>query len=352
MSENTNKPWLFAGPCSAESREQVLDTAQALMDLENLKIFRASLWKPRTQAGHFEGVGEQGLDWLCEVKQRFNIPVATEVGNPKHAELALKKGIDVLWIGARTTVNPFYVQEIAEALRGSQAQIWVKNPVHPDLSLWIGAINRMEQMGLKNIGAIHRGFFQYMENRYRNAPEWQIPLELMRHIPTLNMVCDISHIAGKRDLLEEVAQKATRLQFKGLMIETHLNPDKALSDAAQQITPENLKKWIKNLHTYQENNGEAHKELHALRKEIDKLDLQLWQVLSERMIMAKKIGALKKEQNLSIFQKNRWQEVMENYMKIAQHYHISQTFAEKLANAIHQYAIACQDDLMHKKEDV
>lgn len=342
------RPLVIAGPCSAETEEQVMDTARRLKKTST-QIYRAGIWKPRTRPNSFEGVGVKGLKWLKQVKEETGLFTTTEVANAQHAYEALKYGVDMLWIGARTTVNPFTIQEIAEALSGVDIPIFVKNPVNPDVDLWIGSIERLQKVGITRIAAVHRGFSSFSENRYRNSPNWQIPIELKRLRPDLPMVCDPSHIAGKRTLLQEVAQKAMDLNFDGLMIETHPDPDSAWSDAKQQITPEELGTLLDHLilrRTDPGNNGFIHK-LEELRGEIDRLDQELMNILEDRMKVATKIGLVKKENSVTILQPARWDQIISKYLEEGHSKGFSDEFIRKLFMAIHQESINMQTKVMN-----
>ena len=304
------KVMVIGGPCSVETPEQFMATAKEMKAL-NVDVLRGGIWKPRTRPGGFEGVGLEALKWIKDVKAETGLPFATEVGSPEHVELALKYNVDILWIGARTTVNPFTMQHIADALKGVDVPVLVKNPVNPDLALWIGGIERIYNAGIKNLGAIHRGFTSFEKAKYRNLPNWQIAMELKRQFPDLPVICDPSHIAGNRDLIEEVCQRAMDLDFDGLMIESHINPDVALSDAAQQVTPVNLGRILDNLIIKSETstNAEFISKLEVLRGQIDKLDKELVEVLSARMNLADKIGEYKKDNSVTTFQQSRWDEI-------------------------------------------
>ena len=293
------RPIIIAGPCSAESREQVLNTAQSLAS-KGIRIFRAGIWKPRTKPGGFEGVGAVGLPWLKEVKEKTGMLTSTEVATPYHVFEAIKAGIDILWIGARTVANPFAMQELADALKGTDIPILVKNPVNPDLELWIGAIERIYGAGIRNIGVIHRGFSSYEKKLYRNLPLWHIPIELKRRYPDLSMFCDPSHIGGKRELVAPIAQQALDLNFDGLIIESHCDPDHALSDAAQQLTPDVLDYTLSMLVI--RDNAQTTEDITVLRKQIDEIDEQLLATLAKRMRISKEIGTYKKEHNMPILQ--------------------------------------------------
>ncbi len=306
LFDNTSRPILISGPCSAESEEQLISVASALAG--RVTVFRAGLWKPRTRPGCFEGVGKEGLPWMQRVKREFSMPVATEVANAEHVELALSAGIDLLWIGARTTVNPFAVQEIADALRGCDVPVLVKNPVNPDLELWIGALERLNNAGLTRLGGIHRGFSSYGEKLFRNAPQWQLPLELRRRMPELPVFCDPSHIAGKRELVMLLSQQAMDLNFDGLMIETHCNPVCALSDARQQVTPDELFMMMERL-VRRSVVGDG-SEFASYRKQIDDIDDALMRLIAKRMEVSREIGELKREKGLAVFQPFRYNETM------------------------------------------
>ncbi|BDS09667.1 bifunctional 3-deoxy-7-phosphoheptulonate synthase/chorismate mutase type II [Aureispira anguillae] len=343
-----NKPMLIAGPCSAESRMQVLETAKKLKE-QNLAYFRAGIWKPRTRPGAFEGVGTIGLSWLQEAKKLYQLPICTEVANVKHVYEALKAGMDMLWIGARTSTNPFAVQEIAEALRGVDIPIMVKNPINPDLKLWIGAIERFEKCGIQNIAAIHRGFSIYEKIDYRNQPKWQIAVDLQREYPDMLMICDPSHIGGKRAHILKISQKALDLNFDGLMIETHHQPQEAWTDAAQQITPKQLMETLEQLIIRDKEPTEvALEELEELRGAIRNLDKELIQLLSDRMSISEKIGHYKKLNNMTILQNSQWEKLLDRNMKQAENAHIAQHFTTKLFKLIHQESINVQEQVLTK----
>jgi len=343
-----SKPLMMAGPCSAETEAQVLEVARQLAAL-GIKVFRAGIWKPRTRPNAFEGVGTEGLAWLRRVKDETGMKIAIEVANVKHVYEALKHGIDVLWIGARTTANPFAVQEIADSLRGVDVTVLVKNPVNPDVELWIGALERINAAGITHIGAIHRGFSSYGKSPYRNDPHWQIPIELRRRIPGLTIINDPSHISGKRDMIMELCQTAIDLDFDGLIIETHCDPDHAWSDAAQQITPQHLGYIIKNLVMRQQNVD--HKNavtLEELRMQIDKLDDEVLQVMEQRMSISEKIGFFKKENNVTILQTNRWSELLKKRINVGLSKGLSEEFVQKIYSAIHEESIQHQKAVMNK----
>ena len=340
-------PLFIAGPCSAETENQVLDIAHQLKD-SDATVFRAGIWKPRTRPGNFEGVGSLALQWMKKVKEETGILTTTEVANANHVDLALKNEIDILWIGARTTVSPFIVQEIAEALRGTKKIVLIKNPVNPDLSLWMGAIERFYSSNIKNIGAIHRGFSTYEKTKYRNNPEWQIAIDLQRKLPDLPLILDPSHIAGRRDLIFDLCQTALDLNYDGLMIETHNDPDNAWSDSKQQITPKNLKELTKNLTVRRiTNNDEVYLDnLDSLRAQINVIDNQLINTLGNRMKVAEKIGLLKKKNNVAVLQSKRWNEILGNMILEGEEKNLSEEFILKVFKAIHQESINHQENIL------
>ena len=342
---DSRRPVVIAGPCSAETREQVLETAEKLA-ANGVKIFRAGIWKPRTKPGGFEGVGVPGLAWLKEVKEKFGMLTATEVATPSHVFEALKAGVDVLWIGARTVTNPFAMQELADALCGTDMPVLVKNPVNPDIELWIGAIQRLWNAGLRNIGVIHRGFSSYDKKIYRNAPLWHIPIELRRRFPEMTIFCDPSHIGGKRELVAPLAQQAMDLNFDGLIIESHCDPDKALSDAAQQLTPEVLDYTLNMLVI--RDNVQTTENISVLRKEIDELDTQLLQLLAKRMGISREIGTYKKEHNMPILQSNRYDEILKSRRERGEQLDLDGEFVNKIMTAIHEESVRVQMKLMEQ----
>lgn len=342
-------PLVIAGPCSAETEEQVLEIAHELKK-SDVSIFRAGIWKPRTRPGGFEGVGEIGLKWLKKAKEETGLLMATEVATAAHVKLALEYDIDVLWIGARTTVNPFAVQEIADALQNTDKIVLLKNPVNPDLSLWLGGLERLYNAGIKKLGVIHRGFSTYEKTKYRNNPEWQIAIELQSKFPDLPLICDPSHITGRRDMIQEVSQQALDLNYDGLIIETHCNPDKAWSDAPQQITPTALKQLCVDLKVRKESDDadEYNQKLAGLRTQIDELDAKLINVLAKRMKIADAIGMLKKERNVAVLQSNRWNEVLGRMILDGEEKGLSEEFVLKLFKAIHQESISHQEKVFKK----
>ena len=346
-----NEPLLIAGPCGAETREQVLETARQLSQINGIKLFRSGIWKPRTRPNSFEGVGEQGLWWLKEVQEQFKLKTTVEVANAHHAELALKHGVDVLWIGARTTVNPFSVQEIADAIKGVDIPVMVKNPIHADLQLWLGAIERINNAGIKKLAAVHRGFHFFGKSKYRNKPMWEIMIELKTLLPDLPIICDPSHISGKRELIQQVAQKALNLGVNGLMIESHINPAKALSDAEQQLTPADLKKLLSELQfpKTESNNIEFTNKLNNFRQMIDEIDDDLINLLRKRISVTEDIGLYKKEHNITVFQLERWQEILRTRSQLAEKLGLSRNHVEKLCQLLHEESIRVQNEVMNKK---
>jgi len=345
------RPFVIAGPCSAETEEQVLQTARAL-SRSGVHLFRAGLWKPRTRPDSFEGVGKTGLAWLRRVKQETGLAVTTEVASSAHVYEALKYGIDVLWIGARSTGNPFSVQDIADALQGVDIPVLVKNPMNPDLKLWLGAIERLQRAGVKRLGAIHRGFSFHGTSPYRNVPRWQIPIEFRRELPDLPLLVDSSHICGRRDMLREVAQKALDLNYDGFMLEVHPNPKQAWSDAAQQITPERFQELLHALVAREPERPDTplREPLKHLRHEIDEIDHDLLQLLGRRMQLSREIGAYKKARNMAILQPDRWNEVLQEALSRGEGLGLSRAFVRILLKAIHQESINHQMNVLHTAE--
>ena len=347
---NQEKPWVIAGPCSVETEEQLLQTVEQLVE-QGIHTIRGGVWKPRTRPNSFEGVGEVAFPWIKKAKALFPVQFAIEVASAQHVELALENDIDYLWVGARTTVNPFNVQEIADALKGVKDKpVFVKNPVNPDLSLWIGALERFDQAGIEKLGAIHRGFSTYQESAYRNIPLWQIPIDLKSRHPELLLLNDPSHIAGRRDLLFEIAQKAMNLQFDGLLIESHRDPDQAWSDAAQQLTPQDLSSLLKKLTIRASNlpNQDFQNELEKIRDAIDETDKELLEVVSRRFELVKKVGTYKKEKNVAIFQLERWQKILENRPEWGKALKLDPEFVKEIYQAIHDESIKIQTDIYNK----
>ena len=345
---NLEHPLVIAGPCSAETEEQVLKIAHELKD-SDVSYFRAGIWKPRTRPGMFEGVGEIGLRWLKKVKEETGMKTCTEVANAAHVKLAIENDVDLLWIGARSTVSPFIMQEIADALAGTDKIVLVKNPVNPDLALWLGGIERLYTAGIKNLGAIHRGFSTYEKTKYRNTPEWQLAIEFQNKFPDLPLINDPSHITGKRDMIFEVSQTALDLNFDGLMIETHFDPEKAWSDAAQQVTPDTLKQIMEDLKVRKQTNTEEEyqKSLNNLRAQITVTDNQLVELLGKRMKVADQIGGLKKEKNVAVLQSKRWNEILGNMILEGETKGLSEEFVLKMFKAIHQESINHQEKVIN-----
>ena len=343
-----SSPLIIAGPCSAETEEQVLSTAKQIALLKRVRIFRAGIWKPRTRPGQFEGIGSIGLEWLKKVKAETGLLTTVEVANAKHVHEALRMGIDFLWIGARTTVNPFSVQEIADALKGVNVPVLVKNPVNADLDLWIGAIERIQKAGITKIGAIHRGFSSADKSQYRNKPIWELPIELKRRMPDIPMICDPSHICGNRELLFNVAQTAIDLDYEGLMIETHCNPVAALSDAKQQVTPSDidkiLEKIVVRLSTVE--NRKFLSTMEDFRDRIDELDAKLISLLANRMEIARSIGEYKKQNGVTILQNLRWNEIVVTRTKQGPEKQLTADFVMKIFENIHQESIHHQKQVM------
>ncbi len=343
-------PLIVSGPCSAESHEQVLSTARELSKIPEIKIFRAGIWKPRTRPGLFEGVGEKGLKWLQDVKKETGLLTTVEVANPKHVELALKNNVDILWVGARTVVNPFSLQELATVLQGVNIPVMVKNPVNPDIELWAGAIERMVLSGINKLVAIHRGFYFFNKTPFRNAPMWEIPIELKRRIPNLPIICDPSHICGKRSLLKEVAQKALDLEMDGLMIESHINPDEALTDPQQQITPSELKNLLHSLVSRKsKGNIEFETKLEKLRSEIDKIDAELIDILSRRMGIIDEIGTYKSQNNITILQLKRWRQIVDDRLSSGLESGLRENFLQKLLEIVHVESIRRQTEIYKQR---
>ena len=345
---NLTHPLVIAGPCSAETEEQVMKIAHELKN-SDVSIFRAGIWKPRTRPGGFEGVGAIGLKWLQKAKAETGLLMATEVANATHVKLALEHDIDVLWIGARTTVNPFAVQEIADALQNTDKIVLVKNPVNPDLALWLGGVERLYNAGIKKLGVIHRGFSTYEKTKYRNIPEWQIPIELQNKFPDLVLICDPSHITGRRDMIQEVSQQALDLNYNGLMIETHTDPDNAWSDAAQQVTPSVLKKIFEDLKVKETHveSDDYNTEMIKLRANIDIADSKLLEILGYRMKVAEQIGALKKENNVAVLQNKRWNEILGKMILDGEEKGLSEEFILRIFKAIHQESITHQEKIIN-----
>lgn len=346
----TSLPFIIAGPCSAETEEQVLSTARELVKIPQVKVFRAGIWKPRTRPSSFEGVGTIGLIWLQRVKNETGLLTTVEVANPQHVAEALEHDVDILWIGARTVVNPFSIQEISEALKGVDIPVMIKNPLNPDIKTWIGALERLNYVGIKKIIAIHRGFSFFNRTPYRNSPMWEIPIELKRLFPNLPVIVDPSHICGDKDLIPATSQKALDLEMNGLMIETHINPEEALTDKEQQITPDQLKELISNLIIRKEYGTiEFENALEELRSEIDKLDEELIDILARRMTVVEEIGKYKKENNITILQLKRWSHIIHDRALGGENLGLSRDFILKLLEAIHEESIQRQTEVMNRK---
>ncbi len=345
-------PFVISGPCSAETEEQLLETATRLAKLDKIDLLRAGIWKPRTSPGNFEGVGEKGLPWMQKARELTGIPFTVEVANTAHVEAALKHDADVLWLGARTTVNPFSVQEIADAVKGVDIPVMVKNPINPDLKLWMGGIERIRKAGITQIGAIHRGFSSFGSMKYRNKPMWHIPIELKRLHPDLPIICDPSHICGRRDLLLSVSQKAADLDFNGLMLESHIAPDDAWSDAKQQITPEVLGELLEKVIWRKEkaDKKEIVSDLAKFREQINQIDDELLTLLGDRMNIAEKIGLYKKDHNLTILQTHRWNDVLNKGVEEGKKKGLTAKFVTKYMDAVHIESINRQDRVMNEEE--
>lgn len=353
FSLGNKRPLIIAGPCSAETKEQTIETAMQLARSGRVDVIRAGVWKPRTQPGTFEGIGEPGLQWLCEVKQATGLPIAVEVANRSHVELALKYGVDLLWIGARTTVSPFAVQEIAESLHDNhEVAILIKNPMTPDIDLWSGAVNRLINEGVprENIGLIHRGFSYFGHSKYRNPPMWHMIFEMRSRFPDMMMICDPSHICGCRPLLYGIAQQAADLCYDGLIIESHICPDKAWSDASQQVTPDDCISMIDNVmwRAKTTEDPEFTSEMNLCRQKIDQIDSELFELLSERMRTSDKIGEIKKASNVAILQSNRWDEICRRMLSMTREMGLSEEFVSSILETIHMESISRQNEIMNK----
>ncbi|MBR6187480.1 MAG: bifunctional 3-deoxy-7-phosphoheptulonate synthase/chorismate mutase type II [Prevotella sp.] len=345
LPSDNERPFVIAGPCSAESEEQVMNTATQLA-MKGCHNFRAGVWKPRTKPGGFEGHGEKALPWMQRVKQETGMNVAIEVATPEHVELALKYGIDILWIGARTTANPFAMQALADALKGTDIPVFVKNPVNPDLELWIGAMERLNQAGVKRLGAIHRGFSSYEQKIYRNNPLWQVPIELRRRIPELPLISDPSHIGGRRELIAPLCQQAMDLGFDGLIVESHCDPDKAWSDAKQQVTPDVLD-YILSLLVIRDEHATT-EGIHELRKQIDELDNQIMDILAKRMKVCREIGNYKKEHNMTVLQASRYNEILNKRGVQGTLSGMAPEFVAKVFESIHEESVRQQMEIINK----
>lgn len=345
LPSDNERPYVIAGPCSAETEEQVMTTARHLAG-KGCHIFRAGVWKPRTKPGGFEGNGETALPWMARVKEETGMLIATEVATPEHVELALKYGVDILWVGARTSANPFAMQALADSLRGTDVPVLVKNPVNPDLELWIGALERINQAGIKRLGAIPRGFSSYDKKIYRNLPTWQIPIELHRRIPELPIFCDPSHIGGSRELVAPLCQQAMDLGFDGLIVESHCEPDKAWSDAKQQVTPDVLD-YILSLLVVRDETVTT-EGITQLRKQIDELDNQLMDLLAKRMRVCREIGQYKKEHNMTVLQTNRYNEILDKRGAQGALCGMGADFVRKVYEEIHEESVRQQMEIINK----
>lgn len=349
--DHGTQPLFISGPCSAESEEQLMETAFQIDALGKIQIFRAGIWKPRTRPHSFEGKGEEALVWLKQVKNETSLKTAVEVASPQHVELALKHDVDIVWLGARTVVNPFSVQEIADSLKGVDIPVMVKNPLNPDVSLWIGALERINHAGIKKLIAIHRGFDFFKKSIYRNAPMWEVPIELKRRIPNLPIIVDPSHIAGKRELLFDIAQKALDLDMDGLMIESHHFPDKAITDAAQQITPAKLGELLNQLVIRrQKGNYDFQHQLEEFRSEIDKLDAELIDILAQRFKIVDEIGRYKLNNNITILQLKRWSNILQDRLDNGSEQGINKEFLLKILQLVHKESIQRQTNIYHPEK--
>ncbi|RFS14719.1 chorismate mutase [Emticicia sp. C21] len=348
--DTNGKPLIIAGPCSAETEEQVTETVRRIAKEGYAHVIRAGVWKPRTRPGSFEGMGEAALPWLAAVKKETGLPIAVEVATPQHIELALKYGIDILWIGARTTVNPFNVQDLADALKGVDVPVLIKNPVNPDLALWVGAFERIAGAGIKKMAAIHRGFSNAQETKYRNSPMWQLAVELKTSFPQLPIIGDPSHMAGKRAYLFELAQRALDLNYDGLIIESHRSPDDAWSDASQQLTPEALGEMLRELEVRKPSYGEDFQsELDKLRQKIDNIDRELLEVLAARMAVVEKLGEYKRDNNVAVLQLDRWKQVHNSRAEQGKKLNLYPEMVEELFKLIHMESIRKQTEVMNQQ---
>lgn len=351
MKITEKRPIIISGPCSAETREQTLETCRLIAATGRVDMLRAGIWKPRTAPGGFEGSGLKGLSWMAEAKVETGLPIAVEVATSSHVQNALEFGVDVLWIGARTTVNPFSVQEIADALRGIDIPVFIKNPMNPDLGLWAGAVERLRKAGINNVGLIHRGFSSFGVQQYRNPPMWHLAIDMRLRMPDVPMICDPSHICGNRTLLQSVSQQAADLNYDGLIIESHICPDKAWSDAAQQITPDGLTELLDSIEWRSETveKPEFAHELERLRVQIDQYDSELFTLLSRRMMVAEKIGEIKRDNSVMILQAVRWDDIVARVLRQAEQLDLSREFLSILLNSIHMESISRQNRVMNSK---
>lgn len=348
--QGLDEPLIIAGPCSAESEDQVMQTALEIAKVGKVKVFRAGIWKPRTRPGNFEGIGEEGLKWLKQVKQETGLLTAIEVASPEHVDLAVKNDIDILWIGARTSSNPFSIQELADHLKGYEKPVMVKNPINPDINLWIGALERLHKVGISKLAAIHRGFYPFEATSLRNIPKWEIPIELKSICHDLPVICDPSHIAGDTEYIPEIAQKAMDLNMAGLMIETHYNPSVALSDASQQLTPNQLEALLDSLiyrHTTSKDESFT-SVLESLREQIDSIDQQMLELLSQRMGVVEEIGKYKSKNEVTILQLRRWENIVKTRIKLGKKLGLTEDFVKKLLQLVHKESIQKQTEVMKK----
>jgi len=347
------RPIIVSGPCSAETEEQTLETCRQVAATGKVDILRAGIWKPRTRPNNFEGVGAEGLKWMKKAKDETGLLISVEVANFNHVFEALKADVDILWIGARTTVNPFSVQEIANALEGTDATVFVKNPINPDIELWTGALERLNKAGITKLGMIHRGFAHHGKSEFRNEPKWQLAIEMKRRFPEIPMLCDPSHIAGNRELLFPLSQEALDMNYEGLMIESHIDPDSAWSDKKQQVTPDRLNGMLEELVIRREdvNDSELNDKLARLRRQIDRVDDELLKLIGDRMKIAEEIGEVKKEKGVTILQSGRWEEIIEKETAKGALQGLSEKFMEKYLNAIHQESIDHQNEIMNQLEE-
>lgn len=346
------RPLIISGPCSAETEEQTLETCRRLAATGAVDMLRAGIWKPRTKPGSFEGSGLKGLSWMAAAKAETGLPITTEVASAKHVENALEFGMDALWIGARTTGNPFSVQDIADALKGIDIPVLVKNPMNPDLELWTGAVERLKRAGIENVGLIHRGFSSFGLSKYRNIPMWTLAIEMKMRMPDVPMICDPSHISGNREYLQEVSQKCADLNYDGLILESHVCPDKAWSDASQQLVPEDLAELVQGLvwRKPATDKPEFQRSLEELRGQIDEYDSELFTLLSKRMGVAARIGEIKRDHEVMILQANRWEDIVQRHLANAEKLELSREFLNILLNAIHMESISRQNQVMNRKE--
>lgn len=346
------RPLIISGPCSAETEEQTLETCRRLAASGTVDVLRAGIWKPRTKPGSFEGIGLPGLSWMAEIKRETGLPIAVEVANAKHVESALEFGVDLLWIGARTTGNPFSVQDVADALRGVNVTVLVKNPMNPDIDLWTGAVQRLQKVGVEQVGLIHRGFSSFGLSKYRNNPMWPLAIEMKMRMPEIPIIGDPSHITGKRELLKEVAQQCADLNYDGLIMESHICPDKAWSDAAQQVVPEELAELVRGIvwRKSQTDKPEFQMSLDKLRSQIDQYDAELFMLLSKRMAVAEKIGEIKRDNEVMILQSARWDDIVKRVLAMAEELKLSREFLNILLNSIHMESINRQNQVMNTKK--